>query len=184
MSDINEKCLEIFPAWLASLPEDVGTILSVLKAEGISDDAKRTLIGSLNYLFKSLDLIPDEVDDLGYLDDAFVLRLSAQNALAEGLGNVPDDAKAKLESLSKSAAIIEEFLTADVLKRLRTYVDHLRTGAARGRMVEELIDKPALFAELVDETESFIADFKVPNFNKDEKNLIKLAAFFDARLPK
>lgn len=184
MSDVTEKCLEIFPAWLSSIPEDVGVILAALKSEGISDAAKRSLLGSINYLFKSLDLIPDEVDDLGYLDDAFVLRISAKNALAEGLGDLPNDVKAKLESLSKGTDIIEEFLNENVKKRLYAYVEHLRTGAARGRMVEELMEKPVLFAELVDETESFISDFKVPAFSKDENNLIKLAAFFEARLPK
>ena len=184
MSDVNEKCLETFPSWLTSLPQDVGTVLAVLKSDSISEDAKRILLGSINYLFKSLDLIPDEVDDLGYLDDAFVLRLSAKSAMEGDLGNVADEAKTKLESLSKETALIEDFLTADVLRRLKSYVEHLRTGAARGRMVDELVEKPALFAELVDEAESFIADFKVPTFNKDEKNLIKLAAFFDARLPK
>lgn len=184
MSEVTEKCLEIFPAWLSSIPEDVGTILAALKSEGLGDGAKRSLLGSINYLFKSLDLIPDEVDDLGYLDDAFVLRISAKNALADGLGNIPEDIKGKLESLSKGTAIIAEFLNADVQKRLNIYVSHLNTGAARGRMVEELMEKPVLFAELLDETESFIADYKAPSFKKDENNLIKLAAFFEARLPK
>jgi uncharacterized membrane protein YkvA (DUF1232 family) len=184
MSELDEKCLNTFPNWLASIPSDVGAFLEAAKTDGIGEETKRTLLGGINYLFKSLDLIPDEVEDLGYLDDAFVLRLSAKSAIEQGLGNVSAQTKSKLEALAADVALIVEFLSADVYKRLVAYTAHLRNGAARGRMVDELMEKPALFAELVDETKTFIATFKAPEFKKDEKNLIKLAAFFEARLPK
>ncbi len=182
--NLDEKCLATFPEWLASLPEDVRTILNAAKSEDASEETKRILLGGINYLFKSLDLIPDEVEDLGYLDDAFVLRLCAKSALEQGLGDTAFETKKRIEALSADVALMEEFLNQDVYKRLVAYTEHLRFGAARGRSVDELMEKPSLFEEFATETERFIQGFKTPEFQKDEKNLIKLAAFFEARLPK
>ncbi len=184
MSNINEKCLEVFPNWLSTLPNDVGIILQALKSEGLNLEAKRILLGSINYLFKSLDLIPDEVDDLGYLDDAFVLRLSAEAALEQGLGDVPDTVKLELDSLAKGTGLLKEFFDTDIYRRFAQYVTRLRTGAARGRTVDELVESHPTYDSFVKEIENFISGFRVPNFERDENNLIKLAAFFDARLPK
>jgi dTDP-4-dehydrorhamnose reductase len=48
----------------------------VVNADG-NDEVKRYVTSGLNYIFKSLDLIPDGIDDLGFCDDAFVIRVAA-----------------------------------------------------------------------------------------------------------
>jgi uncharacterized membrane protein YkvA (DUF1232 family) len=184
MSEVNEKCLEVFPSWLGSLGEDLNTIVAVLKQDGLQDEAKRYLLGGVNYLFKSLDLIPDGIDDIGYLDDAFVLRLSAKAALESDTGPLDEAVSAKLEALSRGSALLEDFLGEDVYGRLDKYTRNLRNGAARGRMVADLMEKNNLMVELLDECDTFVAEFQSPHFAKDEKNLIKLTAFFEAKLPK
>ena len=184
MSEVNDKCLEVFPNWLGSLGDDLKTIVDVLKEEGLADDAKRYLLGGVNYLFKSLDLIPDGIDDIGYLDDAFVLRLAAKAALECDMGIVDEAVRGRLESLSKGCGLLEDFLGENVYGRLDRYTRNLRKGAARGRMVDELMENSRLKAELLDEAETFIEEFTAPDFAKDEKNLIKLTAFFEAKLPK
>jgi len=65
MSDapIDPRYLEIFPQWLRSLGEDAAGIAEAVAAGG-DDDAARSLVSGLNYIFKSLDLIPDGIDDL------------------------------------------------------------------------------------------------------------------------
>lgn len=183
MSDVNEKYLDTFPAWLTSLPKDVSAVLDALKADGISDETKRLLLGSINYLFKSLDLIPDEAADLGYLDDAFVLRTLTAEALSAGPGGAPEKVAENLAELSKGAALIEAFLGDALYKRLCAYAGTVHTCEVRGRTVDDLMENSSLFAELLDEVETFVADFEAPELKKDEKNLIKLAAFFEARLP-
>jgi uncharacterized membrane protein YkvA (DUF1232 family) len=55
----------------------------------IPDGARRALASGLNYVFKSVDLIPDGIDDIGYLDDAFVLRVACAQVLAAGEGEAP-----------------------------------------------------------------------------------------------
>ena len=79
---IDPRYLEMFPQWLRSLGEDAAQVGDTLAKDAAPDEATRSLVAGLNYIFKSLDLIPDGIDDLGYLDDAFVLRVAC--ALAGG----------------------------------------------------------------------------------------------------
>ncbi|MCP4675173.1 MAG: DUF1232 domain-containing protein [Deltaproteobacteria bacterium] len=184
MSDINDKCLEVFPTWLESLGNDVQTILDVLKGEELEDETRRYLTGGINYLFKSLDLIPDGVDDLGYLDDAFILRLCTKAALEGETGSIDKELVDKLNVLVGDIDIIKELLEDELLGRLDKYARKLKTGAARGRMVDEIVEQSSVFQEFATETKNFIAEYSTPGFSKDEKNLIRLKAFFDAKLPK
>src|SRR6202050_294436 len=101
---LDPRYLELFPQWLRSLGEDASQVGDVLAASAADDDATRSLIAGLNYIFKSLDLIPDGIDDLGYLDDAFVLRVACAQAatvrpeLKEGaLARLAEDAQSVKE---------------------------------------------------------------------------------------
>jgi uncharacterized membrane protein YkvA (DUF1232 family) len=81
MSDIDPRYLELFPSWLRTLGEDATAVGLALEGRREKDDFGRYLAAGLNYIFKSLDLIPDGIDDLGFLDDAFVLRVAAGFAI-------------------------------------------------------------------------------------------------------
>jgi uncharacterized membrane protein YkvA (DUF1232 family) len=179
MSDAStdSRYLEMFPSWLRSLGEDAAAL--GLLAEGAGpEDMKRYVVGGLNYLFKSLDLIPDGIDDLGFLDDAFVLRVSAALAVAENpaaktdlLGRLADDARS-----------IKEFLGPDYA-RLETYVRGLRKGAARGRTVDDIMtDKPTRDV-FTTEVRAWSKAFQAPTFTRDQKTLVKLKSFLGAKLP-
>ena len=76
MATLDARCLDSFPNWLRSLAEDARALGAVLEREG-SGGAQRRAAAALNYLFKSLDLIPDGLEDLGFIDDAFVVRAAA-----------------------------------------------------------------------------------------------------------
>ena len=183
MTDINAKCLELFPNWLRTLDEDVQTLLDILKNPAAGTEARKAVAGGINYLFKSLDLIPDGIDDIGYLDDAFVVRLAAKNALDSDMGNV-GEAITKLGRLANDAELIKEFLEGDLYARLEKFVRDLRKGAARGRTVDETVENNGVLGELAGEVGIFVKEYKSPGFSKDEKNLIKLRAFLEAKLPK
>jgi hypothetical protein len=51
-------------------------------------------------------------------------------------------------------------------------------------MVDEIVESSEKFQELAEEANAFVQEFKSPSFSRDEKNLIKLTAFFEAKLPK
>ena len=183
MTDINAKCLEIFPTWLRTLDEDVQTLLDILKNPAAGDEARKTLAGGVNYLFKSLDLIPDGIDDIGYLDDAFVIRIGAALATTEKLDALPGETTAALEKLAGEADTVKEFLGPALHKRFDTYVVHLAKGAARGRAVVDICSNDEVFKEFASDVRSFAKGYQKPAFSKDKRSLIKLRAFFEAKLP-
>ena len=182
MSEDQAKYLETFPSWLRSLGDDAEAISSVLEEDGASDDARQAVAGGLNYLFKSLDLIPDGIDDIGYLDDAFVLRVAADLAQRD-VGEIDAEKLAVLGRLSNECEIVREFL-GDNYERLESYVRGLRKGAARGRAVTDILGDAEILGELLSDVRGFSRSYQSPSFAREEKNLIKLRAFFDAKLPK
>ena len=172
------RYLELFPNWLKSLGEDASILAEVLKKEDVPEEAKRSVVGGLNYIFKSLDLIPDGIDDLGFMDDAFVLRVSA--ALA-ALAHPASD-EGRLQRLAEDAMLIQEFLGEDY-PRLESYVQNLRKGAARGRSVDEILDSSSVRDTFMSEVDAWSKAFVPPTFTRDPKTLIKLKAFLSAKLP-
>jgi uncharacterized membrane protein YkvA (DUF1232 family) len=178
MSDapIDPRYLEIFPQWLRSLGEDAGAVAEAV-ATG-DDDAARSLVSGLNYIFKSLDLIPDGIDDIGFLDDAFVLRVACAQAVAAR----PDAKQGVLQRLSDDARAVADFLGPDYV-RLETYVRGLRKGAARGRTVEEIVTVSGLRTEFLHEVKAWVLAYQAPGFTRDPKTLVKMKAFLSAKLP-
>jgi len=178
MSDTDERFLDAFGAWLGALGRDAELLGSVLATADLGDGARKAAAGGLNYLFKSLDLIPDGIDDIGYLDDAFVLRVAAAHAVGEGAEGEP-----AVSQLGAENEVVRDFL-GDVYDRLDRYVTGLRTGAARGRTVQDILGTEDVLEEFLEDVKTFAASYKAPAFSRDPKNLIKLRAFFDAKLPK
>lgn len=182
MSETQAKFLDTFPNWLRGLGDDAEKLAGLLEEDGMSQGAREAIAGGLNYLFKSLDLIPDGIDDIGYLDDAFVLRVAADLAAQED--SEADAEKLKvLGELANDCETIREFLEGDY-DRLEAYVKGLRKGAARGRSVADILAEDDVRTELLSDVRGFSGSYQSPSFAREEKNLIKLRAFFDAKLPK
>ena len=178
MSDaIDPKYLEMFPSWLRSLGEDAAALGSIVETTA-SEPVRRNVAVGLNYIFKSLDLIPDGIDDLGYLDDAFVLRVAAAFAVAE-------DAAANegvLQRLAADAAPLKEFLGGDY-ERLESYVKNLHKGAARGRTVSDITGDESIRRQFTQEVAAWSKEYQAPTFTRDVKTLLKLKSFLNAKLP-
>jgi hypothetical protein len=168
--------LDLFPAWLRTLGDDAGELGSVVEGDG-SDEVKRYVTSGLNYIFKSLDLIPDGIDDLGFCDDAFVIRVAASLAVeADAAAN-----EGVVGRLAEEASAVQDFLGEDYT-RLVAYVKSLRKGAARGRTVEEIMTDASVRAAFVHEVSAWAKEYAVPSFTRDVKTLIKLKAFLGAKL--
>lgn len=177
MTTLDSRCLEAFPGWLKSLAEDAQKLAGLLEQGDTSPAAQRGAISALNYLFKSLDLIPDGLEDLGFIDDAFVLRVAAaQVAEAER------DSGGVLSRLAQDAELISEFLGADY-ERLERYVEKLGSGSARGRSVAQIAEDAAVRAEFVREVLQWATGYTSPSFARDTRSLVKLKSFLGTRLP-
>jgi uncharacterized membrane protein YkvA (DUF1232 family) len=178
MTPFESRCLDAFPNWLRSLGQDTRQLAAIAENRELALGARRSAAIAVNYLFKSLDLIPDGLEDLGFIDDAFVFRVAAAIA-------VPDDAQTDtsgtLRRLADEAALVREFL-GDVYPKLEAYVARLEETAARGRKVSEVLSNESLSADFARDARQWADGFQAPAFLRDEKNLVKLRSFLAARL--
>jgi len=179
MSDasIDPKYLEIFPSWLRALGEDAGALGAVVGGDG-PEPVRRHVTAGLNYLFKSLDLIPDGIDDLGFLDGAFVLRVAAAQAVAE----TPAAKEGVVGRLADDVPALKEFL-GDDYARLDAYVVGLKKGAARGRTVDDIMSDNDARSAFTSEVAAWAKEYQAPSFTRDTKTLVKLKSFLNAKLP-
>lgn len=172
----DERFLDLFSGWLRTLGDDAKALGQLVASDDAPDSERRAATVGLNYLFKSLDLIPDGIDDLGFLDDAFVLRVASRAVSADARdGSV-------VGRLAKESELVEEFLGSD-FGRLTNYVDGLSTARARGRTAEEIMSDGGVRAQFVGEVDAWAKSFAPPSFQRDPKTLIKLRAFLSAKLP-
>jgi uncharacterized membrane protein YkvA (DUF1232 family) len=180
MSDLSNRCLDTFPEWLRTLGKDAEDAAQLLKTADADDAARRYVAAGLNYLFKSLDLIPDGIEDLGFLDDAFVLRIAAALALADA--PAAKEGAPVLARLATEAKLVSELLGRDYA-RLETYVKGLTRGAARGRTVDDILSNADVRSAFLSEVAGWSSSYDPPSFTRDEKNLVKLQSFLSAKLP-
>lgn len=178
MAPLDARCLEAFPAWLKSLAEDAKQLAAVLESPELPEGARKGAATALNYLFKSLDLIPDGLEDLGFVDDAFVFRVAARSVSgAESAA----DGSGVLTRLSADAALVEEFL-GDLYPKLSAYVAGLERAAVRGRNAADIVADAGVTGDFAREVRSWADGYAAPAFLRDEKNLVKLRAFLGTKL--
>jgi uncharacterized membrane protein YkvA (DUF1232 family) len=178
MAPLDARCLEAFPAWLKSLAEDAKKLATVVENASQPEGARKGAATALNYLFKSLDLIPDGLEDLGFVDDAFVFRVAAR---AVPQGEAAGDTSGVLARLSGDAALVEEFL-GDLYPKLAAYVAGLERAAVRGRSAADIAADAGIASDFAREVRTWADGYAAPAFLRDDKNLVKLRAFLGSKL--
>lgn len=182
MTELDDRCLDAFPEWLRALSADARSLAELVDDERVAEAVRRPVAAALNYLFKSLDLIPDGIEDLGFVDDAFVFRVASRAAVAAD-PSASKNGDGVLGRLADQAGLIRDFL-GDDFARLERYVTGLGSTEARGRSVDDIIANPGVRAEFVREVAAWADAYAAPAFSRDDKNLVKLRAFLTAKLPK
>lgn len=170
--------------WVASIPKDLEVFLSLLERKELPVEIKRQAAGAINYLFKSVDLIPDGLDDLGYIDDAFTLRLSAARMDAGEIRKADDALAGAVERLALETAGIRALLGDDLFGRFSRYVAKLADGCARGRSAAEIVASDVKLSSVFIEVKDFVKEFNPPPVTLDERLVTKLRSFLDTRLPR
>ena len=179
MDQSSREALNALPEWLRSLADDLTAVVGLLKDSQQSEELRLWVAGAVGYAFKSVDLIPDGIDDLGYLDDAFVLRVAAARALDE----LPEgQAPAPLPQLAQGVSLIKGLLGSD-FARLDDFVSGLRIAVVRGKSPSDIVQDATVAAQVCEEVASFARSYVAPPFAQDERTLIKLKSFLSAKLP-
>lgn len=172
--------LDLFPNWLRSLAADARVLAQAVCDTQLDAEERIWVAGALNYLLKSVDLIPDGVEDLGFLDDAFILRRAALEVLRQE-GHAAEH-HPELGRLASEAVDVNEFLGQDA-DRLGEYVSGLRITSVRGRSPSDIVEDENLARQVADEAASWAESYQCPTFLRDEKTLVKLKAFLATKLP-
>ena len=128
-----------------------------------------------------MDLIPDGIEDLGYIDDAFVFRVASAAALKADAKLADAEGGATVKRLAEDADTIRTFL-GDDYARLERFVAALSTGAARGRSVDDILAKDDVCSELISELKGWADSYEAPNFTRDEEELGKAALLFGSQV--
>lgn len=118
--------------WVDGYVKDVNTVQAGLFSGDMPEEARRLLVGALNYVLDSLDFFPDHYKGLGIADDAMVLRAAARSAVAKGADH------AGLVRLAGEAAAIEEIF-GPLAGRLSALVEKLPERAVRGRTADKIL---------------------------------------------
>ena len=171
--------LDLFPSWLQELANDAQQLSLGLVNSSLDAESRVWLAAGLNYLLRSVDLIPDGVEDLGYLDDAFVIRVAVREAFV--VQPFEGEELLALTQLAREAELVSEFLGDDASK-LNDYVSGLRIAKVRGRSPSDIGEDENLARQVVDEVVSWAQSYVVPTFCRDEKTLVKLRAFLATKL--
>ncbi|MFZ5891147.1 MAG: YkvA family protein [Myxococcota bacterium] len=177
MSSTESRCLESFPLWLRTLGDDARALSALLETSD-SEAVIRSTASALTYLFKSVDLIPDGLEDLGYMDDAFVLRVACTRTPEGERGR---EEYAIVQRLADEAALVKEFL-ADDYAALERHVEGLSGASARGRSVAEVVESPDARSGLARDVREWASTYGTPGFGRDAKNLVKLRSFLRTKL--
>lgn len=180
MDEFAQEALNVFPAWLRSLGDDLVGLSNLLTDTAQSEELRLWVAGAVSYVFKSVDLIPDGIEDLGYLDDAFVLRVAAARAIEE-LADGPDAAPQLLTRLAADIDVIRGLLGSEYA-RLDEFVTGLRISVVRGKSPADIVQDMALAAEVCQEVGVFARSYQVPEFAQEARTLIKLRSFLTTKL--
>ncbi|MCX7807215.1 MAG: DUF1232 domain-containing protein [Deltaproteobacteria bacterium] len=172
-SELSER----FATWIRELGNEALQLALLLEDSNVPHSAKLLLAGTLNYLFRSSDLVPDGIDEIGYLDDAFVLRVGAILAKKE-----LSQSHFLVDRLAEEASLIRDFL-GEMYSRLEHYVSNLQSLPARGRKAQDIIGEASQLAGFISEIRTFSKEYEPTPIGHDQKSLLRLRAFFDAKLP-
>jgi uncharacterized membrane protein YkvA (DUF1232 family) len=79
-----DETLSTLQELVSDLALDIGRARAALADDATPAEAKALVVGALQYVMDSWDILPDHYPALGLLDDALVLRVAAHLAVEKG----------------------------------------------------------------------------------------------------
>ena len=176
--------IDLLQEWLTSLSDDIQAFVKLMEDDRFPAETRQQAAGVVNYLFKSIDLIPDGIDDIGYLDDVMTMRLCASGIGIGAIASLDGELAAAFKALGEDSSKIREILGEDIHQRFGRYVAELSAGFARGRSAGKIVSSPDKLREVLMEANNFCKEYTAPQIEKSDRTLTKLKSFLDTRLPK
>jgi uncharacterized membrane protein YkvA (DUF1232 family) len=181
MADAERPYLATFSPWLAALGEDARELARCLDKVQVPAQVRILVAGGLSYLLKSLDLVPDGAQDIGLLDDAFVLRITASLATATPGAWADAEFGTLIKRLAADADAVRTFL-GPVYPRLLEYTRALSKGMWRGRPIADLVVNAEARTIFGTDITNWASTYEAPPALEDPMALLKLRSFLETRL--
>lgn len=149
-----------FQEWIDSFEHDVALYIDIAKDETSPAPLRRLIAGGLMYIIRQFDLIPDYLKPVGLLDDAIVLRITADLG-AEHTAELDPKFMKQMFKLANDAELVKEFL-GEGYRDLENYVRRQPEDAVHGitgdSVVEHASVRDDLLAQVAEELKTFEAD--------------------------
>lgn len=172
--------LSAFGGWLHTLGEDVLSLAHLLESPEAPEPFRAASAEALSYLLRAADLIPEGIEDLGYLEVAFAFRVLARRALGEG-----EDGAGSLEGrvprLAAEAAVVVDFLEGDISSFCELVFSPAALSHA-SRPAADLLEDAELRATTLEQARAWVELYRAPELAAGEEELVKIRAFFRTRL--
>lgn len=177
-----------FSGWLRVLGEDVLSLANLLGTPEAPVPFRLAAAQALHGWLRLVELVPEGIEALGYLEGAFAFRVLAERAVAERAGGdhpeavPPDtDADGRVPRLAADAALVAEFLGEDMARFRERWVSPEATTRA-GRPASALLEDDALRHAVQHEAREWVERYDAPELGEGPEELVKIAAFFRTRL--
>jgi hypothetical protein len=172
----------VFGGWLAGLGEQARELSRLLEREDAPEALRRFGAETVNQLLHAADLIPEGIEDLGYLETLFAFRVLAREACDIQPDLPGADPGGTLARLAAEAELIQSFLGAQDYVRLGAIVRGQRERRARGRAATDLLESPEARSTAVEEAQSWAERYRAPSFGAGSHDLVRLLSFLRTRL--
>jgi uncharacterized membrane protein YkvA (DUF1232 family) len=194
MTPSDSRFLRTFQSWLDAMPSEVHAMSQLLELDDTPGAVRQASAEGLAYLLRSVELIPEGLEDLGYLDDLFAFRVLAERAvqaepssLQSSDGDITPQSPAWLDPsgtlarLAADAEIVAEFL-GDDYRRLTAATFASKGQRPAGARAEELISDADVRAAALAEARAWAESYRAPKLASGAEELVKIRSFFRTKL--
>ena len=171
-----------FTAWLAGLGREARELGSLLERDATPEAVRRFAAETLNQLLYAVDLVPEGVEALAYLEGLFTFRVLARQCCEAQPDLAPADSSGTLSRLAGEAHWVESFLGAEDYARLAAIVQVQRGRRSRDRSPTELLEAGEARSAAVQEAQAWAERYRPPNFGAGSHDLVRLLSFLRTRV--
>jgi hypothetical protein len=171
-----------FVAWLAGLGGEARELSALLQREDTPASLRRFSAETLNQLLYAVDLMPEGIEGLGYLEALFGFRLLARELSEAEPDSVSADPHGTVRRLSTEARLVRAFLGEEDEARLLTLTRAQNEKRARGRSVTELLEVPEARSAAIEELQSWAEQYRPSPFGTGSHDLVRLLSFLRTRV--
>lgn len=173
---------QAFVAWLAGLGGEARELSALLAREEAPPGLLRFAAETLNQLLYAVDLIPEGIEGLGYLEALFGVRLLARELSEAEPDSVSADPHGTVRRLAREAGLVRSFLGEDDEGRLLALARAQSEKRVRGRSVTELLEVPEARSAALEEAQGWAEEYRPPQFGTGSHDLVRLLSFLRTRV--